>query len=195
MQELPHEIEGFLEHGLDAPIYSENIRFTEPRHSGIQLNGRTAYQGMARALRLAMNAYFSQPTITILSMRQVPVSEQRSEGDSDMAMAEAKHYEVMVRWVFEGVPRHMELIGRGDEGSRYEGEFRYALDPETALVAVHEVTAIHPAPPTAIFGSASPLARWAGWLSPRGSLSLARNTDTAGNKRSRMRRHQPWWFE
>ncbi|KAJ1901662.1 hypothetical protein LPJ66_000630 [Kickxella alabastrina] len=175
MQELPHELEGFFEHGLDGSIYSETIRFSEPRHSGMQVSGRAAYMGVARVLRIAMNAYFSDPAVTILSLRQVPVAAaDEAGGDGQRG---AKQFDVVVRWMFEGLPRHSVLIGGGggdSERSRYEGEFRYCIDPETGLVAVHEVSAIHPTPPAAVFASSSGLAQWAGWLAPRGSLSLSK---------------------
>ncbi|KAJ2357865.1 hypothetical protein GGF43_001201 [Coemansia sp. RSA 2618] len=160
MIELPHQVEGFFAHGLDPHVYSPDVRFAEPRHSGIHLSGRHQYLGVARVLRIAMNAYFASPHITITRMRQVT-------GKAD----DVSRVEVYVRWVFEGVARHSELIG--GEGSRYEGEFRYEMDPRTGRVAVHEVTAVHPTPPT-MFLATSGLARWAGWLSPRGSLSLSR---------------------
>ncbi|KAJ2804298.1 hypothetical protein H4S07_004262 [Coemansia furcata] len=156
MVELPHQLEGFFEHGLDASIYCEQIKFTEPRHSGVQFTGRSQYLGMARVLKIAMNMWFSSPTMTILMLRQ----QQADDG-----------LDVHVRWVFEGMPRHSEIIG-GHE-SRYEGEFKYQIHPKSGLISVHEVTAIHPAPPTGIFATAGPLARWMGWMAPRGSLSLS----------------------
>ncbi|KAJ2850607.1 hypothetical protein IWW36_001788 [Coemansia brasiliensis] len=175
MIELPHQIEGFFDAGLDGKLYAENVQFAEPRHSGIQLHGKQQYLGMARVLRIAMNAYFSNPRVTILRMRQMPLSSSSSNAgaasDVKMDKGSGQRVEVYVRWVFEGTARHMELIG-GHE-SRYEGEFRYAIDPKSGLIAVHEVTAIHPAPPTSVLAT-SGLARWAGWLSPRGSLSLSR---------------------
>ncbi|KAJ2861353.1 hypothetical protein GGH94_004951 [Coemansia aciculifera] len=157
MMELPHQLEGFFEHGLDDSIYTEQIKFTEPRHSGMQFTGRSQYMGMARVLRIAMNAWFSSPTLTILLLRQ----QQAPDG-----------LDVCVRWVFEGMARHSEIIG--GQASRYEGEFRYRIHPKSGLISVHEVTAIHPAPPTGIFATAGPLARWMGWLAPRGSLSLSK---------------------
>ncbi|KAJ2796154.1 hypothetical protein H4R20_005626 [Coemansia guatemalensis] len=179
MIELPHDIEGFFQDGLGADIYAEDVLFREPRHSGFHISGKKQYLGVARVLRIAMNAYFTNPRITITRMRQVPIptngpassennghpnSVETSDGDS------TKHVEVYVRWVFEGMPCHTGLIG-GHE-SRYEGEFRYAMHPSSGLVAVHEVTAIHPTPPVGFIPSG--LARWMGWLSPRGSLSLSR---------------------
>ncbi|KAJ2076811.1 hypothetical protein H4R24_005491 [Coemansia sp. RSA 988] len=181
MIELPHDIEGFFQHGLGAAIYAEDILFREPQHSGFHISGKKQYLGVARVLRIAMNAYFTNPRITIMRMRQVPIgctetkpktnennghpnSVDTSDSDS------AKYVEVYVRWVFEGMPRHTGLIG-GHE-SRYEGEFRYAMDPRSGFVAIHEVTAIHPTPPVGFIPSG--LARWMGWLSPRGSLSLSR---------------------
>ncbi|KAJ2025895.1 hypothetical protein GGH91_000855 [Coemansia sp. RSA 2671] len=155
MTELPHQLEGFFAHGLDPTLFTEQIRFMEPRHSGMQLTGRSQYLGMARVLRIAMNMWFSSPALTVLLLRQ-----QQAEESLD----------VFVRWTFEGMPRHSEIIG-GSE-SRYEGEFRYRIHPKSGLICVHEVTAIHPAPPTGIFATAGPLARWMGWLAPRGSLSL-----------------------
>ncbi|KAJ2602888.1 hypothetical protein H4R99_002540, partial [Coemansia sp. RSA 1722] len=160
MQELPDQIEGFFTHGLDANIYAEQIRFLEPRHSGMHVSGRGPYMGVARVLRIAMNAYFAHPQVTIVSMRQVQGGEA---GKVDQEMderevarkvdaIEQRQFEVFVRWVFEGVPRHSELIGDG-QVSRFEGEFRYGIDPASGLISVHEVTAIHPAPPTGIFAS------------------------------------------
>ncbi|KAJ2731397.1 hypothetical protein H4R23_003083 [Coemansia sp. Cherry 401B] len=156
LMELPHQLEGFFAHGLDGNLYSDSVRFAEPRYSGMQLNGRHQYLGMARVLRLAMAAYFSDPQVTVVRMRQVSGKDKRQE--------------VFVRWVFEGSARHTGLIG--GEPSRYEGEFRYEMDPDSGLVAVHEVTAIHPTPPTSALAT-SGLARWAGWLSPRGGVAVA----------------------
>ncbi|KAJ1731459.1 hypothetical protein LPJ61_002528, partial [Coemansia biformis] len=135
-------------------------------YSGAHISGKSQYLGAARVLRLAMGAYFSKPRVTILSMRQLraPAGGQ-APGESDKAATE-----VLVRWVFEGAPRHTELIG-GHE-SRFEGEFRYVIDPRSGLVAVHEVTSIHPTPPTSFI--ASGIARWMGWAAPRGSFSLSR---------------------
>ncbi|KAJ2065981.1 hypothetical protein GGI16_003950 [Coemansia sp. S142-1] len=160
MVELPQQLEGFFSHGLDDSIYTEQIKFTEPRHSGMQFTGRSQYLGMARVLRIAMNMWFSNPTLTIILLRQ---QQQQQAPDG---------IDVYVRWVFEGMARHSEIIG-GQE-SRYEGEFRYKIHPKSGLICVHEVTAIHPAPPTGIFATAGPLARWMGWLAPRGSLSLSK---------------------
>ncbi|KAJ1646874.1 hypothetical protein J3B02_000484 [Coemansia erecta] len=184
MQELPLQIEGFFDHGLSGDIYAEQIRFFEPRHSGINVSGRGPYMGVARVLRIAMNAYFSQPTVAIVSMRQLQmgatgetngdVADNESGVAQEVDAIQQRQFEVFVRWVFEGVPRHSELMGDG-QVSRFEGEFRYRIDPASGLISEHEVTAIHPAPPTGIFAS-SGLARWAGWLAPRGSLSLARQS-------------------
>ncbi|PIA14142.1 hypothetical protein COEREDRAFT_82967 [Coemansia reversa NRRL 1564] len=177
MIELPHDIEGFFQHGLGADIYAENVLFREPRHSGFHIAGKKQYLGVARVLRIAMNAYFTNPRITITRMRQVPIPSTANKttnnghsNSTDIVDDSTKHVEVYVRWVFEGMPRHTGLIG-GHE-SRYEGEFRYAMDSKSGLVAVHEVTAIHPTPPVGFIPSG--LARWMGWLSPRGSLSLSR---------------------
>ncbi|KAJ1941036.1 hypothetical protein EC988_006868 [Linderina pennispora] len=187
MVELPHQLEGFFEHGLEPGIYSEQLRFIERTHTGLHLSSRTQYMGMARVLRIAMSAYFSNPTLTVVQIRQVPVSdsppaEEQEEatdgwkgphGADAAAATQNKRFEVYVRWVFEGMPRHADLIGGG--GSMYEGEFRYRLDQRSGLIAAHEVTAIHPTPPTAVLSS-SGLARLAGWFSPRGSLSLTKKT-------------------
>ncbi|KAJ1827610.1 hypothetical protein LPJ70_007446, partial [Coemansia sp. RSA 2708] len=40
LMELPHQLEGFFAHGLDGNLYSDSVRFAEPRYSGMQLNGR-----------------------------------------------------------------------------------------------------------------------------------------------------------
>ncbi|KAJ2768243.1 hypothetical protein IWQ57_003618 [Coemansia nantahalensis] len=165
MLELPEQIEGFFERGLDGAIYAESVRFAEPLHSGAHIAGKSQYLGAARVLRLAMVAYFSQPRVTILRLRQVRAPLEPSHAGSDGAGTD-----VLVRWVFEGVPRHTEILG--GHGSRFEGEFRYAIDPRSGLVAEHEVTAIHPTPPTSFI--ASGLARWMGWTAPRESLSLSR---------------------
>ncbi|KAJ2612933.1 hypothetical protein H4S08_002468 [Coemansia sp. RSA 1365] len=175
MIELPHDIEGFFQDGLGANIYAENVLFREPRHSGFHIAGKKQYLGVARVLRIAMNAYFTNPRITITHMRQVPISPTANKTtnndlNSTDVVDSTKNVEVYVRWVFEGMPRHTGLIG-GHE-SRYEGEFRYAMDSGSGLVALHEVTAIHPTPPVGFIPSG--LARWMGWLSPRGSLSLSR---------------------
>ncbi|KAJ2328975.1 hypothetical protein GGI00_004056, partial [Coemansia sp. RSA 2681] len=178
MVELPIQLESFFDDGLDPSIYTEQIRFTEPRHSGVQFTGRSQYMGMTRVLRIAMNAWFSSPTMTILMLRQQPVSAPSSPdsgsggggGGSSGGGGEGQ-MDVCVRWVFEGMPRHSEIIGGGN-GSRYEGEFKYRIHPKSGLICVHEVSAIHPAPPTGIFATAG-LARWMGWLAPRGSLSLS----------------------
>ncbi|KAJ1815057.1 hypothetical protein LPJ56_004676 [Coemansia sp. RSA 2599] len=193
MQELPVQIEGFFDHGLDGGIYAEQIRFLEPRHSGMQVTGHGPYMGVARVLRIAMNAYFSRPTVTIVSLRQIQAGAGSSGGaDGEQAgravdeggvaqqvdAIQHRRFDVFVRWVFEGVPRHSELMGAA-QVSRFEGEFRYGIDPASGLIGEHEVTAIHPAPPTGIFAS-SGLARWAGWLAPRGSLSLAKTSRHGG---------------
>ncbi|KAI8320773.1 hypothetical protein GQ54DRAFT_262921 [Martensiomyces pterosporus] len=183
MMELPKQLEGFFDHGLSPEIYSEKVRFIEPTHSGMHLSGRSQYMGVARVLRIAMNAYFSDPSFTIVQMKQVSVSgttaaanggdgphDGNKEAAEEADPVQLRQFEIYVRWVFEGTPRHADLIG--GHMSRYEGEFRYTVDSKTGLISVHEVTAIHPAPPTGVFASAG-LARWAGWLAPRGSLSLS----------------------
>ncbi|KAJ2746822.1 hypothetical protein GGI20_001053 [Coemansia sp. BCRC 34301] len=163
MLELPLQLEGFFEHGLDARIYADQIKFSEPRHSGIQFTGpRTQYLAMMRVMRIAMSTWFSSPTLAILALRQ-----QQQE----------THLGVCVRWVFEGLPRHAEIIGKGVV-TRYEGEFTYHIHPKSGRICVHEVSAIHPAPPTAVSATAGGLARWMGWLEPRGSLSLASNKNS-----------------
>ncbi|KAJ1851955.1 hypothetical protein LPJ73_002924 [Coemansia sp. RSA 2703] len=179
MDELPRQIEGFFAHGLDSSIYCENVCFREPRHSGMQVTGRAQYMGVARVLRIAMNAYYVDPLVSIVGIRQVPVGEASDSG-SEMGSQEkdagggSRRFDVFVRWVFEGVPRHAELLGNATP-SRFEGEFRYAIHHVSGLVAEHEVTAIHPAPPTAVLAS-SGLARWMGWLTPRGMPPVAGST-------------------
>ncbi|KAJ2780601.1 hypothetical protein H4R18_003357 [Coemansia javaensis] len=172
MEGLPEQIEGFFEHGLDGALYADGIRFAEPRHSGVHIAGKSQYLGAARVLRIAMGAYFVHPRATIVRMRQLPAApDQDGDGNNNNNKSSNRAgVEVAVRWIFEGVPRHTQLLG--GHVSRFEGEFRYAMDPRTGLVAVHEVTAIHPAPPTSFI--ASGLARWMGWATPRGSLSLSR---------------------
>ncbi|KAJ2716579.1 hypothetical protein H4R19_000563 [Coemansia spiralis] len=165
MIELPEQIEGFFERGLNGSIYAEGIKFVDPRHSGAHIAGKSQYLGAARVLRLAMAAYFNRPRVTILRMRQVRAPADPNHHPEGSAAGT----EVLVRWVFEGIPRHTELLG--GHGSRFEGEFRYAIDPRSGLVAVHEVAAIHPTPPTSFI--ASGIARWMGWAAPRGSLSLS----------------------
>ncbi|KAI9499824.1 hypothetical protein BX070DRAFT_258071 [Coemansia spiralis] len=168
MIQLPKQLEGFFELGLSGGIYTESVKFVERAHSGMQLSGKSQYLGVAKVLRIAMNAYFAHPSLTIVSLRQVAVSSPESNADE---ANDSKSYDVFVRWVFEGIPRHTEIIG--GHGSRYEGEFRYHIDRKSGLVALHEVTAIHPAPPTKFLATTG-LARWAGWAAPKGSLSLAK---------------------
>ncbi|KAJ1962886.1 hypothetical protein GGI12_002377 [Dipsacomyces acuminosporus] len=192
MIELPKQLEGFFHDGLGEGIYSEKIKFLEQQHSGMHISGKHQYLGIARVLKIALNAYFAHPTFTIVHMRQIPISKysiNNSEGEEDendlprgwqgphsdeeptksSGDLEQKHYEIYIRWVFEGLPRHANLLG-SEHMSRYEGEFRYKIDPKSGLISVHEVTAIHPAPPTSVFAGAG-LARWAGWFAPRGSLA------------------------
>ncbi|KAJ2501009.1 hypothetical protein GGI11_007830, partial [Coemansia sp. RSA 2049] len=211
MMELPTQLEGFFEKGIDGGIYSDKIIFSEPTHSGLNISGKPQYIGVAKVLRIAMNTYFNHPSLTILSIRQIPIvdgypnnsdnnrdssngtgdSPNRQPGEDSQGREEEpdhnkrrlseihsnnnKTYDVFVRWVFEGLPRHTEIIG-GHE-SRYEGEFRYRIDPKSGLIALHEVAAIHPAPPTAFLAKTG-LARWAGWLTPRGALSLSKEEDS-----------------
>ncbi|KAJ2657980.1 hypothetical protein IWW48_004238 [Coemansia sp. RSA 1200] len=210
MMELPTQLEGFFERGIDGGIYSDKIIFSEPTHSGLNISGKPQYIGVAKVLRIAMNTYFTHPSLTILSIRQIPIvdgypnsndnnrdtsngtgdSPNRQPGEDSQGREEEsdhnnrrlseihsnnnKTYDVFVRWVFEGLPRHTEIIG-GHE-SRYEGEFRYRIDPKSGLIVLHEVAAIHPAPPTAFLAKTG-LARWAGWLTPRGALSLSKEED------------------
>ncbi|KAJ2783953.1 hypothetical protein GGI15_002409 [Coemansia interrupta] len=177
---LPGQLEGFLTHGLDAWVYAEHVRFSEPRHSGMQVTGRAQYLGAARVLRIALNAYFAHGEVSVVGVRQQVAGAAdagRKEDDGGGGGGGGRRdgaYDVFVRWVFEGVPRHAELLGNATV-SRFEGEFRYALDRTSGLVAEHEVTAIHPAPPTAVLAS-SGLARWAGWLAPRGMPPVAGST-------------------
>ncbi|KAJ1768796.1 hypothetical protein LPJ74_004596 [Coemansia sp. RSA 1843] len=181
MMELPTQLENFFESGLTSSIYSDKVIFSEPTHSGVNISGKNQYIGVSKVLRIAMNTYFLHPSLTIVSMRQIPITGDDCSGDSpdggqldkdkQLEIPNNKSYDVFVRWVFEGLPRHTEIIG-GHE-SRYEGEFRYRVDPKSGLIALHEVTSIHPTPPTAFLAKTG-LARWAGWLSPRGSLSLSK---------------------
>ncbi|KAJ1891275.1 hypothetical protein LPJ81_005772, partial [Coemansia sp. IMI 209127] len=191
MMELPTQLEGFFERGLVGTIYSDKVVFSEPTHSGLNISGKNQYIGVSKVLKIAMNTYFQHPSLTIVGMRQIPLagggsstnngdpesrggqSDKGNGGGNPLDVEHNKSYDVFIRWVFEGLPRHTEIIG-GCE-SRYEGEFRYRMDPKSGLIALHEVTSIHPAPPTG-FLSKTGLARWAGWLSPRGSLSLSKNT-------------------
>ncbi|KAJ2118980.1 hypothetical protein IW147_006207 [Coemansia sp. RSA 720] len=161
MTELPSQIEGFFTHGLTPSLYTSTIKFSEPQHTGLALHGLHQYMSASRVLRAMMRMYFTSPRVTITRMRQ------NNTGSN---------VEVSVRWVFEGEARHAEYVG--GSGSRYEGEFRYVMDG-TGKIAVHEVTAVHPTPPTVALAT-SGLARWAGWLSPRGSLSYSRRCRKPG---------------
>lgn len=170
MTELPRQLETYFQQGLRPSIYSEEIKFREPRYSGLRLQGQHKYLAASRVLRLAMRGYFKQPALTVVKVRQVPLAHSASKREDPLAGWEGPHhrqqaetqerFEILVRWVFEGRPRHREWVGNS-EGARYEGEFRYAVDSR-GLLSLHEVVAIHPTPPTSLFASTTyGLARWA----------------------------------
>ncbi|KAI9506988.1 hypothetical protein BX070DRAFT_249810 [Coemansia spiralis] len=140
MIQLPKQLEGFFELGSAAAS-------TQSRSSSSSARTR----GCSCRVKASISAWPSQPAA---GGRFIAKSNADEANDS-------KSYDVFVRWVFEGIPRHTEIIG--GHGSRYEGEFRYHIDRKSGLVALHEVTAIHPAPPTKFLATTG----WRGGLDGR----------------------------
>ncbi|KAJ3057143.1 hypothetical protein HK097_000071 [Rhizophlyctis rosea] len=169
-EELPH----FFSHGLhNMDIYSEAITFAEPYHLQLKCRGRKTYGAIASVSRAALRLYFDSGTVDIIKITQVrgsggirgdddsptspddsqpthksPESEPSSPSSSSISSYEPLR--LIVRWIFEGTPRHLLIANAGDSlntpRSVYEGVFVYTFDKE-GRIADHTLQSIYPSPP------------------------------------------------
>ncbi|KAI8825145.1 uncharacterized protein EV422DRAFT_517603 [Fimicolochytrium jonesii] len=101
------------------------------------------------------------------------------------AEADAYDVQLVVRWIFEGTPRHLLIADDSPPRSVYEGVFVYSFD-QHGLVKEHRLEAINPAPPfvaswKAMFGGGMPAAP--GATSLPGASAPAATLKAMGNAR------------
>ncbi|TPX62030.1 hypothetical protein SpCBS45565_g07103 [Spizellomyces sp. 'palustris'] len=155
---LRDDLPNFMEQGLTTfDIYSKEVAFTEPYHLKFCCRGRRWYKVLAGSTRTLLRMYFAEGELNIIKMQQMRGPE-RGAGDETLD-AESEQSELdldgsgarlVVRWIFEGTPRHQLIANNMDilatPRSVYEGVFVYVFDDE-GLIKEHRLEAIHPSPP------------------------------------------------
>ncbi|KAJ1913612.1 hypothetical protein H4219_005138 [Mycoemilia scoparia] len=76
-----HELEDFLHNGIqDLTVYHSQIKFREPTHTDLKINGVSAYLMLWRFVRFSLITYYTDPILIVTSLKQIPLT--RSQKDS-----------------------------------------------------------------------------------------------------------------
>ncbi|KAI9208524.1 uncharacterized protein BJ171DRAFT_489185 [Polychytrium aggregatum] len=156
----------FFAHGLQHPeLYASNVAFSEPYHTRIKIKGKGNYMVLAQIVRYMAICLFDSPRFDIHRIQQIRESDlvdslsptlagRDSSEAPDQAdpgqLGEPDSMLVRIRWVFEGIPRHLLWLSAFDYVNTprtvYEGVFVYGFDREGRIV-LHQLQGIHPVPP------------------------------------------------
>ncbi|KAI9014624.1 hypothetical protein BC832DRAFT_589127 [Gaertneriomyces semiglobifer] len=164
---LREDLSNFFDTGLaSTEIYAKDIAFTEPYHLRFRCNGRRWYLLLASTIHRLLRVYFHEAEMNILRIQEFRGSHDQSS-DASISGTEGEEGEdlkLVVRWIFEGTPRHLLIANNWDilasQRSVYEGVFVYTFNKD-GLIKEHRLEAIHPSPP--LFNS---YRWWRGYRAP-----------------------------